>query len=112
MAKRNTALPGLFGACADTLAMSLGNGPANGKVHALASRFRRIKRFKKVFQLSVAQPHAGVSSLYDGVPLAVDAHRNLGQVIKGLPERDERRCADALIDTLHRAKWHLWHGCS
>lgn len=37
------------------------HGPANGKAHALASRFRHIKRFKKVFQLSVAQPHAGVS---------------------------------------------------
>jgi hypothetical protein len=32
-------------------------------------------------------------------------------MIKGLPERDERPCADALIDILHRAKWHLWHGC-
>jgi hypothetical protein len=29
----------------------------------------------------------------------------------GLPERGERPCADALIDTVHRAKWHLWHGC-
>ena len=37
--------------------------------------------------------------------------QNLEQMIKGLPERDERPCADALIDTLHRAKWHLWHGC-
>jgi len=27
--------------------------------------------------------------------------QNLEQMIKGLPERDERPCADALIDTLH-----------
>lgn len=40
--------------------MSLGNGPADGRARAYASRFRRIKRFKKVFQLSVAQPHARI----------------------------------------------------
>jgi hypothetical protein len=37
--------------------------------------------------------------------------QNLEQVIKGLPRRDDRPCADALIDGLRRAKWHLWHGC-
>src|SRR5471032_300149 len=37
--------------------------------------------------------------------------QNLEQMIKGLPRRDDRPCADALIDGLRRAKWHLWHGC-
>jgi hypothetical protein len=37
--------------------------------------------------------------------------RTTGEMIKGLPQRDERPCADAVINTLHRAKWHLWHGC-
>jgi len=36
--------------------------------------------------------------------------RNLEQIIRGMPERDERP-SDALIDTVHRAKWHIWHGC-
>jgi hypothetical protein len=31
-------------------------------------------------------------------------------MIKGLQECDGRP-SDALIDTLHRANWHLWHGC-
>ncbi|BCG04581.1 hypothetical protein PPGU19_091490 (plasmid) [Paraburkholderia sp. PGU19] len=31
-------------------------------------------------------------------------------MVRELPERDERP-SDALIDTLHRAKWHIWHGC-
>jgi hypothetical protein len=37
--------------------------------------------------------------------------QNLEQMIKGLPRRDDRPCADALIDGLRSAKWHLWHGC-
>jgi hypothetical protein len=37
--------------------------------------------------------------------------QNLEQVIKGLPYRDERPSVGALIDRLHSAKWHLWHGC-
>jgi len=37
--------------------------------------------------------------------------QNLEQMIKGLQRRDDRRCADTLIDGLRRAKWHLWHGC-
>ncbi|MCP3711800.1 ISKra4 family transposase [Paraburkholderia sp. CNPSo 3274] len=37
--------------------------------------------------------------------------QNLEQVIKGLPDRDERPSVGAMIDRLHSAKWHLWHGC-
>ena len=37
--------------------------------------------------------------------------QNLEQVIKGLPDRDERPSVGVLIDRLHSAKWHLWHGC-
>ena len=37
--------------------------------------------------------------------------QNLEQMIKGLPDRDERPSADTLIDGLRSAKWHLWHGC-
>ena len=37
--------------------------------------------------------------------------QNLEQMIKGLPDRDERPSVDVLIDGLRRAKWHLWHGC-
>lgn len=37
--------------------------------------------------------------------------QNLEQMIKGLPDRDERPCAEVLIDGLRSAKWHLWHGC-
>ena len=37
--------------------------------------------------------------------------QNLEQMIKGLPERDERPSVDALIDGLRSAKWYLWHGC-
>ncbi len=36
--------------------------------------------------------------------------QNLEQMIKGLPDRDERPRADVLIDGLRRAKWRLWHG--
>ena len=37
--------------------------------------------------------------------------QNLEQMIKGLPDRDERPRVDVLVDGLRRAKWHLWHGC-
>ncbi|BCG05222.1 hypothetical protein PPGU19_097900 (plasmid) [Paraburkholderia sp. PGU19] len=37
--------------------------------------------------------------------------QNLEQMMKGLPDRDERPCVDTLIDALRIAKWHLWHGC-
>ena len=37
--------------------------------------------------------------------------QNLEQIIKGLPDRDERSSVDVLIDGLRSAKWHLWHGC-
>ncbi|SOE86862.1 hypothetical protein SAMN05446935_7379 [Burkholderia sp. YR290] len=37
--------------------------------------------------------------------------QNLEQMIKGLPDRDERSSVDVLIDRLRSAKWHLWHGC-
>jgi hypothetical protein len=37
--------------------------------------------------------------------------QNLEQMIKGLPDRDERPCVDTLIAGVRSAKWHLWHGC-